>query len=126
VRITFAPTTCQACSRRHLCTRSATGPRSLSIRPRLQHEALHKRRDEQQQDDWLKRYGRRAGVEGTLSQGIRACGLRRSRYVGLAKAHLQHVLTAAAMNIASLDAWFQGLPRAQTRRSTFQTLMRAA
>ena len=29
---------------------------------------------------------------------MRVCGLRRSRYVGLAKTHLQHVATAAALN----------------------------
>jgi transposase len=31
----------------------------------------------------------RAGIEGTLSEGIRAHGLRRARYIGLAKTHLQ-------------------------------------
>ncbi|WP_313901513.1 transposase [Methylobacterium sp. J-070] len=31
---------------------------------------------------------RRAGIEGTLSRGARAMGLRRSRYLGLARLHL--------------------------------------
>ena len=39
----------------------------------------------------------RAGIEGTLSQGVRALGMRRSRYVGLAKTGLQQACTAAAM-----------------------------
>jgi Transposase DDE domain len=55
-----------------------------------------------------------AGIEDSLSQGIRLCGLRRSRYVGLAKTHMQHVATAAALNVARLDAWLhegRGPPR---------------
>lgn len=60
---------------------------------------------------------RRAGIEGTLSYGIRACGLRRSRYIGLAKTHGQHVLTAAAMNLARVARWLADEPQARTRRS---------
>jgi len=43
---------------------------------------------------------------------VRNCGLRRSRYVGLAKTHLQHVATAAALNVVRLNAWMQGEARA--------------
>jgi transposase len=63
-----------------------------------------------------------AGVEGTLSQGIRAFELRQSRYIGLARTHLQHILTAAAMNIARFDAWVTDRPRAKTRISHFEAL----
>ena len=66
---------------------------------------------------------RRAGVEGTLSRGVRAMGLRRSRYVGLAKTHLQHLVTAAAINLMRLAAWLSDAPAAQTRRSAFTRLM---
>ena len=45
-------------------------------------------------------YHVRAGIEGTLSQGVRAFGMRRSRYIGLAKTSLQQVCIAAAMNVA--------------------------
>ena len=61
-------------------------------------------------------------IEGTLSQGVRAFELRRSRYIGLAKTHVQHVATAAAINLARLADWFSGIPKAQTRQSTFATL----
>jgi transposase len=61
-------------------------------------------------------------VEGTLSQGVRAFGLRRCRSIGLAKAHLQHVITAAAMNLARLAAWLAGVPHAETRTSRFARL----
>ena len=67
-------------------------------------------------------YKRRAGVEGTLSQGVRAFDLRRTRYRGLDKAHLQHVAIAAAINVDRLVAWFDGQPRAQTRTSRFAAL----
>ena len=55
-----------------------------------------------------RQYGVRAGIEGTISQGVRAFGLRRARYFGQAKTRLQHILTAAAINLVRLAAWFAG------------------
>jgi hypothetical protein len=49
--------------------------------------------------------------------------LRRARYIGLAKTHLQHVVTAAAMNLVRLGAWLAGTPLARTRQSAFVRLM---
>jgi len=49
-------------------------------------------------------------------------GLRRSRYIGLERTHLQHLATAAALNLVRSMTWFNGLPRAQTRRSAFARL----
>ena len=66
---------------------------------------------------------RRAGVEGTLSLGVRAMGLCRSRYIGMAKTHLQHFVTAAAINLMRLAAWVEDTPMARTRRSAFARLM---
>ena len=63
------------------------------------------------------------GVEGTLSQGARAFGLRRSRYRGLARTHLQHIATAEAINLERLAAWFRAVPRAATRTSRFAALV---
>ena len=68
-------------------------------------------------------YAKRAGIEGTISQGVRRCGLRRSRYRGLARTHLGHVLTAAALNFARVADWLAGTPRAHTRHSPFAILM---
>ena len=53
--------------------------------------------------EWKARYERRV-VEGTISQGTRGFGLRRSRYMGEAKAHLQHILTASAINLVRFAA----------------------
>ena len=44
-------------------------------------------------------------MEGTLSQGVRRFGLRQCRYIGLAKARLPHVATAAAINVYRLSDW---------------------
>ncbi|WP_420538139.1 transposase [Nonomuraea pusilla] len=52
--------------------------------------------------------------------------MRRSRYRGNAKTHLQHLLIAAAMNLTRLDAWLTGTPLAPTRTSHFATLRPAA
>ncbi len=67
-------------------------------------------------------YAKRAGVEGTIAQGVRSFDLRRSRYLGLAKTHLQHLMTAAAMNIVRTLNWLAGEQKAQTRPSRFARL----
>ena len=54
------------------------------------------------------------------AQGIRRAGLRQTRYIGLAKTHLQHVLTAIALNVIRVDAWLNDIPLAQTRISRFK------
>ena len=73
-------------------------------------------------DEGRERYQQRAGVEGTLSQGVRAFGLRRTRYRGLPKTHMQHVAIAAAMNVDRIVAWLDERPRATTRTSRFAAL----
>jgi transposase len=120
--VTFDPATCRACPCRARCTRSAEGPRRLTLQPQAQHLALRGARARQRAPDFPARYAARAGVEGTISQGIRTCGLRRARYRGLAKTRLQHLLTAAALNVARLAAWFAERPRAATRPSRLAAL----
>jgi transposase len=74
-------------------------------------------------DAYTTAYAKRAGVEGTLSQAVRAFGLRQSRYVGQVKTHLQHILTATAINFVRVSNWLAALPRGKTRRSPFVNLM---
>jgi transposase len=52
--------------------------------------------------------------------------LRHARYIGLAKTHLQHVLTATALNIRRLGAWWEERPFAATRSAAFLALVPAA
>ncbi|OOV21690.1 hypothetical protein SM007_33420 [Streptomyces avermitilis] len=47
----------------------------------------------------------------------RAFGLRQCRYRGLAKARLQHQLTATAVNFHRLNTWWTDTPKACTRKS---------
>ena len=49
--------------------------------------------------------------------------MRRSRYVGLAKTHLQHVFIAAAMNLSRIVNWLNEVPLAQTRQAAFERLI---
>ncbi len=122
IRVRFRKKDCLACSHRKHCVRSASGPRTPRFLPQAQQMALQRRRAQQQTKEWQKGYNLRAGVEGTISQGVRGFGLRKARYLGLAKVHLQHILTAAAVNLARLVAWISEVPLAGTRISRFATI----
>ena len=98
---------------------------TLKLHPQAQYEALQAARAWYASPEGKQGYTRRAGIEGTLSQGVRAFGLRRTRYRGLPKTHLQHVATAAAMNVDRLVAWLDERPRAKTRISRFAALAAA-
>jgi transposase len=122
IHVRFLHRDCRICPTRTLCTRSATEARALGFRPKAEYEVLQRVRQQQQTPAWQKRYNQRAGVEGTLSQGIHCFGLRRTRYIGLAKTHLQHVLISIAMNITRITSWLMGIPHARTRISHFAAL----
>ncbi len=80
----------------------------------------------QSTDEWQRRHAHRQGIEGTVAQGVKGFGLRRSRYRGTAKTRLQHLLIVTAMNLTRLDAWLTGTPPAPTRTSHFAALRPAA
>ena len=75
---------------------------------------------------WKQRRRVRAGIESTLSQGVRAFGMRRSHYIGLAKTGLQQACTAATMNVSRVVTWLDGRRRAKTRVTRFAALAQAA
>jgi len=128
IKIRFSTTDCQACPVLSLCTssKSRAPRRLLSVRPQPQYEALQAARKLQATKEFSKQYALRSGIEATISQGVRAFGLRRSRYLGLAKTHLQHVGIAAAINLVRVVAWLDGDELAPTRVSAFQRLYAAA
>ncbi|UQN08510.1 transposase [Deinococcus sp. QL22] len=97
----------------------------MTFQPQAQQEALHAARDAMVDAQARRRYQRRAGIEGTLSQGVRAFGLRRCRYRGVQKTSLQHVLIALATNGVRLCAWLDGDRPVRTRRSRFAQLRAA-
>jgi transposase len=123
ISIKFATRDCRPCPHRADCTRSRAARRMLTIRPEAQFRALQQARERQTTDAYATEYAKRAGVEGTLSQAVRAFGLRRARYVGRVKTHLQHILTATAINLVRVGNWLADLPRGKTRRSPFVKLM---
>lgn len=125
IYVRFAKGDCQACPGRAKCTRSAEGPRTLSFKPRAQHELLQWARQREHTAEFKERYADRAGIEGTISPGTRSFCLRRSRYVGQAKTHLQHILIAVAINLARFVAWINEVPLAETRTSAFAALASA-
>lgn len=122
INVKFSRTDCRLCASRSRCTRANGEARHLTLRPEGEHEALQTARVAQKTPEWKDRYDRRAGIEGTVSQGVRRCGLRQARYRGLAKTHLQHVLTASAMNVVRAVRWLDGEPLAQTRVSPLVAL----
>jgi transposase len=121
IHIRFEAADCRACPARERCTR---GPgRSLAVRPQPESAAMQAMRARQADETaWAKLYNPRAGIEGTLGEAVRTCGLRRARYIGLAKTRLQHLASAAALNFRRLDAWWADRPCAKTRTSRFAAL----
>jgi IS5 family transposase len=128
IHIDFDPAHCLPCPDRIRCTRAKTagGARTLTLQPRAEFEALVAGRARQQTPEFAQRYARRAGIEGTFSQGVRALGMRQARYRGLRKTHLQQVATATALNLRRLQDWHNGTPRAATRCSRFARLAPAS
>jgi transposase len=122
--VTFSPTDCRPCPARALCTH--TSHRTITLHPREHEEALRAARAREQTADFAAAYAQRAGVEGTHAQVLRVCGARRSRYLGQATTHLQHILSAVALNLLRIAAWLNGLPLAPTRQSSFARLMTQA
>lgn len=122
INIRFARADCAACAVREKCTHSPTEPRMMTVRTREQHEALQAARQRQTTEEFKQNYAIRAGIEGTISQAVRVADLRRSRYLGLAKTHLHHLVSATAVNLLRVAAWLADTPRAQTRQSPFAAL----
>ncbi len=126
IQAIFSRTDCGACADRALCTPSKDARRSIYFHQRPEYEALNAARARMDDSAWKRRYRIRAGIESTLSQGVRAFGMRRSRYIGLAKTGLQQACTAAAMNVSRIVNWLDGRPRAKTRVTRFASLAQAA
>jgi transposase len=97
-----------------------------SWQAREYHEALQAARKRQDTAEFRESYAARAGIEATPGQAVRRCALRRCRYIGLAKTHLQHLISAAPINFVRIANWVNGIPTAQTRCSWFAALQKAA
>ncbi|MDP9866022.1 IS1182 family transposase [Streptosporangium brasiliense] len=125
IHVDFSKSDCTSCPVRAKCTRAKREPRQLTLHAREVHETLQRNRAAQQTEAWKQQYALRSGIEGTISQAVRGFQLRRSRYLGLAKTHVQHVLTAAAINFVRIDAWLTGVPLSTSRRHHLEKLQTA-
>jgi len=126
IHIDFSPDDCTACPSRSSCTRAKDLPRTLTLQPREEHEAIQFARKRQKTEEFAALYSQRAGIEGTVSQGVRAFGLRQARYRGLKKTHLQELATATAVNVGRIANWLNDIPTAVTRRSRLAALAPAS
>jgi transposase len=79
VRAQFGKKDSLACPVRSHCTRAAVNPRQITFRQQEHHEAIQDARKRQTTQEFKERYAKRAGIEGTISQGVRAFDLRVSR-----------------------------------------------
>jgi len=102
IKVRFDGQTCQACSFFGLCTRSQRG-RFLSFHPHR--AALAERRAAAKTEEFRQKMHIRAGVEATISQLVRSCGMRQARYRGQAKLRVQLYFTAIAINLKRWGQW---------------------
>jgi len=128
IKIKFSSRDCGPCSCREQCTRSRkrSPRRTLTVRADAAYHALQEARARARTPAYAAGYAHRAGIEGTLSRGVRRCGLRQARYLGIAKTRHQHFLIAASLNMIRIGEWLLDRPRARTRVSAFARLMAAA
>lgn len=110
-RFEWDTTTCAACPLRLKCIKAEHKHRTLVVGEN--HSVLQARRTEQKTDAFKQRLKHRNAIEGTQSELVRAHGLRRARYRGLAKTKLQNYFAGAACNV---KRWLRRLIW-ETRRS---------
>lgn len=96
-RFEWATATCAACPLRLKCIQAGHKHRTLVVGEN--HTALQARRNQQTTHEFKARMKHRNAIEGTQSELVRAHGLRRARYRGLAKTKLQDYFTGAACNV---------------------------
>lgn len=96
-RFEWDTATCARCPLRLKCIKAEHPHRSLVVGEH--HTVLQARRQEQQTDAFKARLKHRNAIEGTQSELVRAHGLRRARYRGLAKTRLQNYFIGAACNL---------------------------
>jgi transposase len=112
-RFEWDTATCAACPLRLQCIKAEHQHRTLVVGEH--HTVLQSRRNEQKTAEFKARLKHRNAIEGTQSELVRAHGMRRARYRGLAKTKLQNYFIGAACNVKRWlrrVAWDlqQGLP----------------
>jgi hypothetical protein len=88
---------CRGCALKSQCV--PLGQKHRTIIVGQYHDLLQQRRQDQQSDQFKERMHQRNAIEGTISELVRAHGLRRSRYRGFAEMELQNLLIGTACNV---------------------------
>ncbi|MFD9635963.1 transposase [Streptomyces violascens] len=72
---------------------------------------------------WKERYALRTGAESAFAQAPWRCDIHQARYRGRDRTHLQHALTAMALNLVRVDAWLNNSPTHSRWTSRLMRLM---
>jgi transposase len=113
--VRFARKDCTPCLHRAQCTRAMKEPRLLGLQEREQYETLQAARQRQTTEAFYRQYALGQASRAPMRKvcaGV-ASGTR-AILIGLAKTHLQHLATAAALNFVRLGEWLAGTSRAKT------------
>src|SRR5262249_33505351 len=120
--VRFSLQDCGPCPARPLCFRTTETGRRLHLPSPERFEALQAARAWYASEEGRYRYHCRAGVEGTLSQGVRAFGLRQTRYRGLQSTHSPRSATPRPTITARIAAGPDAPPRPTPRPPRFAAL----
>jgi transposase len=125
IKVECATKDCRPCPTLTRCVRpQKRDPRRTgTIRPRPPYHAVHAARRREAADVFQAEYARRAGVEGTISRGVRGPRPRRTRDIGVARVRLEHLLTEVGLNVLRLGERFLETSHAKTRLPPFARLM---
>ena len=128
IKVKFSSKDCRRCDHVTQCIRSKKRypRRTRTIRPQPPYQALQAARQREATAAFQAEYARRAGLEGTISRETRSLRLRRTRYIGLKRVHLGHILAAVGLNVLRLGEWFLNTAPAKTRLTPFARLMAEA
>jgi len=96
-RFEWSSADCVNCPLRKQCMKTDHKHRTLVVGEH--YTVLQERRREQKTEPFKERMKHRNAIEGTQSELVRAHGMRRARYRGLAKTKLQNYFAGAACNI---------------------------
>jgi transposase len=120
INVSFPSAECSVCPFKEDCTKSES--RKLHLKTERVYAFMQNHKERQRTEDFKRAYSKRAGIEGTISQGVHQANMRQSRFVGLQKTHLEKLLQAAGLNLLRIGQWLMDPNLATTRTGRFERL----
>ena len=108
---------CTTCPLKDQCLSKTKRQSFRTLQVGDKHMLAQERRNLCKTPEYQRRMQRRSGIEGTHSELARGYGIRRARYRGLEKTHLQMQFTAAACNLRRWAARLCWLTRQETKKA---------